>query len=638
MSQKNSIIETEKRTALVHYRADSLNEDQRTVDFVLATDAPADFGAYFEILGMEDGEIRSKRLDDGIVPVLDSHPQSQWKVQTVDDQFGVVTKWKKENGSMVGTCKFAKDERSERAFQKVKEGILRTGSVGYIVYGFRDVTPPEVKKKTYRAIDWELLEFSLVSIPADPDAKSRNQENEKYKTKIVEENSTLNERTQKMGKNDENENAEQPTAAEQIESVRVKATADEQGRIVDIQTAVRSAGLEDDLALDLITRNLSLAEASKEIFTKMAAKKKESASPAIDVNHRAEEKNRKTRISDMVTAIEHRVDSAVKVEGQSREFAGMSLFEMAKECVRATGKDVRLMDRETVIRQAFQGTSDFPTIAGAAMEKKIKLGYDSVVDNFKPLISETSRSDFKTGASVSLSDAPSLGEIKENGEFETGTFTESKEQYKIGTYGKRIALTRQVIINDDMGIFNKIPVSMGASGGRTLHALVWGFLNAAHTMGDGVALFHATHKNLAANAADLEAAVKAMLLLLRKQTAPKGAVMNYNPGYLVVGADYEIEGRKLVTQTTPASAADVNVYANTLQGLIVESSIAAKKTFLTGRKGEVDMIEVAWLNGQRGVNIRQRENSNILGVEWDIFMDVGAKPQDHRGLYSGGIT
>lgn len=632
-------METVKRTAVVHYRSDTLNEEARTIDFTLATDAPADFGGYFEILGMEDGEIRTKRLDAGIVPVLDSHPQKQWKVQTIDDQFGIVTKWSKEDGVMVGTLKFAKDERSERAFQKLKDGVLRTGSIGYYVYAVRDVTPTEAKKKTYRAIDWELIEFSLVSIPADPDAQSRNESVEKIQTIILDENQNLTERNSTMpGTNPEPQ--ETKLTAEQLQAARQQAAKETQERILDIQSAVRSAGLEPEYADELIKRDLSMAEASKEIFAKMAAKNKqtETVTPQIDVNHQAEDKKREERISSLALAIEHRNDSTVKVDGLSRQFAGMRMLEMARETLRLNGKDVRFMDDDSVIRQAFQGTSDFPIAAGSAIEKKVKKGYDVIVENFKPLITETSRSDFKTSASVSLSDAPALSEIKENGEFETGTFSESAEQYKIATYGKRVALTREAIINDDLSLFDKIPTSLGAAGGRKLHKIVWDIILSNGKMSDNKTLFHADHKNLAASAATLEAAVEALLLLVRKQVSPKGEIMNYNPGWLIVGADQEIAAKKLITSIVADSAANVNVLANTLQGVIVEATVAAKDCYLTGRKEEVDMIEVAWLKGKRGVNIRQRENSNILGMEWDVFMDVGAKALDHRGLYKGAKT
>nr|BFD58906.1 hypothetical protein CKG001_10130 [Bdellovibrio sp. CKG001] len=633
--EKRRAHETEKRTAVVTYRSETLNVEKRTIDFVLATDQPADFGGYYEVLGMEDGELRTKRLDDGIVPVLDSHPQAQWKTQTIDDQFGVIVAWKKEDGQIIGTLFFGSDERSDRAFKKVADGIVKTGSIGYFVYKHKPVSLPEDKKPTYRAIDWELVEFSLVSIPRDPDAQARNQVFEKIQTIILNETENIQERNADMPP-EKIEN--QPSPAD-LENVR-KA---ESQRILDIQTAVRSAGLGDEVATDLVQRGVSIEAASKEILAKMIdAKKSESGSqnPNIDVNHAAEEKKRDARIEGMTAALEHRMDSRVELKGQARDFAGMTMMEMAREGLRLQGKDVRGMDRETIIRQAFQSTSDFPVITGNLMNKRVKKGYDQVSKNFMPLISEVSRTDFKKASSVSLSDAPELEKLNENGEIKTGKFSESAEEYKIETYAKRVAITRQTLINDDMGVFEKIGPSFGAAGGRLLHALVFDILKNNPKMGDGETLFHAAkHLNVVAgNPASLEALLEAVLPLLRKQKTPKGQVMNLNPGYVVVGADLEVAAKKLITSVTAGKSSDVNIFSNALQGVIVEAGLPAKTAIVTGLKEEVDMIEVAWLNGQKGVNVSRRENTEVLGVEFDVWMDVGAKALDYRGLYKGTIA
>jgi len=158
------------------------------------------------------------------------------------------------------------------------------------------------------------------------------------------------------------------------------------------------------------------------------------------------------------------------------------------------------------------------------------------------------------------------------------------------------------------------------------------------TMGDGKILFHADHKNSSSGGATLAEVVGKLLLLMRQQKSSGGEYLALNPGYLIVGPDQEIAARQLVTSVNAATAADVNIYANTLKGVIVDPSIPLKTVYLTGVSAEVDMIEVAWLNGNRGVNIRHRENSNILGVEWDVFMDVGVAPLDFRGLYKGTLT
>lgn len=638
---------TEKRTAKVKYREGTLNTEERTIEFTLATDTVADFGGYFEILGMEDGELRTQRLDDGIVPVLDSHPQAQWKVQTIDDQFGAIISWRKEKGEIIGKLQFDDDERSDRAFKKVSKKTLKTGSIGYLVYRHRNMSGPEDKKPTYRAIDWEILEFSLVSIPRDPNAQSRSQAVDTIETIIENEKQTLNERTQTMPP--DNQPVVDPKTRtftqEELNTQLQDGVEARQQRILDIQAAVKSAGFEESFALELITKNVSFEAASKEILKKVAERNAASEAgnqvqPGLDVNHGAEEQKRSARIKAMANAIVHRADTTGKVElaEDAREFANLNLFEMARKSLSLQGKDARNLDGDVLIRSALQTTSDFPEITGTAMNMSVKRGWDTVINNYEGIVSHTSRNNFNDGGSISLSDAPQLKKVNEHGELKKGFFEESAEKYKIETLGVEVGITRQTFYNDQFGVFGKVPFSLGVSGARSVKRLVWSTVKDNKKMfSDKKELFHPDHRNmLAAAVAELDpAALAALRLLLRKQMSPKKEAMDYNPGYLIVSAELEEAGRKILSQIYPAMAQNVNVFKDDIQGLIVESSLDANDFYLSGRKEEVDMIELAWLNNKRGVNVQEIGRDGFLGIKWNVWMDVGGAPLDFRGLYKG---
>ena len=113
------------------YRAASvqpqtLNEDSRTIDVVFATDTPVSTydwmrGEVFnEVLGFEDGNIDFGRMNAG-APVLDNHD----RYSGTEGVRGVVEKAWVEKGVGKATIRFAKDEDSERMYQKVRDGILK---------------------------------------------------------------------------------------------------------------------------------------------------------------------------------------------------------------------------------------------------------------------------------------------------------------------------------------------------------------------------------------------------------------------------------------------------------------------------------------------------------------------------------
>ncbi len=72
--------------------------------------------------------------------------------------------------------RFAKDEYSERVFQKVKDKIIRNTSVGYRIDDFKEVSQKGDDIPTYRAQRWTPFEISLVGVGFDANATIRSNE------------------------------------------------------------------------------------------------------------------------------------------------------------------------------------------------------------------------------------------------------------------------------------------------------------------------------------------------------------------------------------------------------------------------------------------------------------------------------
>src|SRR6185436_17328360 len=87
--------------------------------------------------------------------------------------------------------------------------------------------------------------------------------------------------------------------------------------------------------------------------------------------------------------------------------------------------------------------------------------------------------------------------VNEHGEFKYGSVVEGKETYQLKTYGKIIAFTRQLIINDNLGAITRVASDWGTAAATLEANIVWAIITAnAAMITDGVALFHATHNNL----------------------------------------------------------------------------------------------------------------------------------------------
>lgn len=154
---------TWQRDKPLNLKSDSENERVITLSF--SSEEP--YERYFgpEILDHQDGAIDMSRLQS-IGCVLFNHNR--------DSVIGKIRKAWIENNRGYAEIEFDTDEFSEKIFQKVKNGTLKGVSVSYVVNNYESVK--EGKKSTdgrfngpcYIARNWEPLEISVVSVPADP--------------------------------------------------------------------------------------------------------------------------------------------------------------------------------------------------------------------------------------------------------------------------------------------------------------------------------------------------------------------------------------------------------------------------------------------------------------------------------------
>jgi HK97 family phage prohead protease len=151
----------------------TVDEDERTVDAAISTGAPvkrSDWrdGDYIEKLSMDPKAIRLERLNRGAA-FIDSH--NYWGGTGAMLGAVVPGSARVEKGELRARIKFSRSDEGERAFQDMKDGVLRHVSVGYLTHKFEvdDTTSPPTRNAT----DWEPHEVSAVAIPADPRAGFR---------------------------------------------------------------------------------------------------------------------------------------------------------------------------------------------------------------------------------------------------------------------------------------------------------------------------------------------------------------------------------------------------------------------------------------------------------------------------------
>lgn len=331
------------------------------------------------------------------------------------------------------------------------------------------------------------------------------------------------------------------------------------------------------------------------------------------------------------------------------ELRGYTLRELAKEHLERCGVSVRGLDNQTlagvalgIVRMSgMHTTSDFANILANTAEKILQKAYETAPSTWQAWCATASGNDFKSVDRPQLSEAPSLELINEHGEYTYGGFSDFKEANQIRTYGRKFAITRQALINDDLGALQRIPRAFGSAASRRINELVYAILTGNQVMAyDNTALFHADHGNLAGTPAALASATLGTArTAMRKQTGPNGTTLNIAPRYLLVPAALEMAAdvllRSVASTDSEKNSGVVNPWQNALVPVVEARLDATSATayFLAADPSVIDTVEVMFLDGNQAPVIEEMEQSSIDGREFKVRIDVGVRALDHRGLY-----
>ena len=648
----------------------TVNTEARSVDVVFTTGAAVrrrrwtgwdTSGPFDEILEVSDRAVDLTRLNAG-APALDSH--SVWSSHS---QVGVVERAWIEGKEGKATIRFPReglDQAADRMFGLISDGIIRNVSVGYSIERVKVVEPAAKGEVEQRIVErWTPLEVSFVTVPADPRAQVRAADQASYPVEIVDtrmqkEASMPESTTTVAGDVPASTETRQPPVAASAnpeptaarmpdapatpdsEAIATRAREAERDRVSTIYDLTGRLNLERRFAEDLVKRGVSVDESRRLILDQVAAKSDETRTfPHVSVPLGGRDE-RITRRDAVANALLHRYSPTLfQLEDAARQYRGMTLLELARESLGNAGVNTRGLSRDEVATRALHSTSDFPEILSAVTNKTLRQAYDAYPRTFALFCRQVLATDFKSMHRVQLGEAPQLLEVGESGEFKRGTLGESKESYKVKTYGRVVAITRQVLINDDLDAFTRIPAMYGNSIAQLESDVVWGIITSNPAMADGNALFHTTHKNLAGTGAALDvASVGAARAAMALQTGlDKKTVLNIRPAFLIVPAALELKAEQLVAQNlVPADSSKVVPPSiRTLSPISEPRLDAASATswYLAASPNQIDTIEYAYLEGQQGAYIETRNGFDVDGVEIKCRLDFGAKAIDWRGLY-----
>lgn len=342
--------------------------------------------------------------------------------------------------------------------------------------------------------------------------------------------------------------------------------------------------------------------------------------------------------SAMSNAIQARAGLVQPTDGNA--FRGMSLTEIARACVQQAGVDTRGMERLEVVGMAFtHSSSDFPQLLGDASRRALLQGYQEVEETFDQYTRPVNVGDFKPTNLVGLGAFSDLDVVPEGGEYKQGSFSEQSQAMKIVTYGKLFTITRQAIINDELGVFGDVPRKMGQAARRTLAKAVFDLINSNPILADGKRLFHADHKNLLPAALISTASVGAMQAAMRLQKDADGNLIQVPMRGLLTPVALSGLAKTVRTAQFAVGAGvgsnDPNIVRDTFE-VWDDGRLDAKDAqawYGISNPAYVDGIVVGYLDGNQTPYLEQHQGFTVDGVAWKVRLDAAPAIADYRGIY-----
>lgn len=387
-------------------------------------------------------------------------------------------------------------------------------------------------------------------------------------------------------------------------------------------------GVPTDRALGMIERGLTCAQATAEL---------QGASTQMTIKNRApratiQRDERTTRRNGMTDALVAQMQGKRDVTGPAAAYMGMSIIEMAAASVGHRGAIRSWGEKEQVLMQAMHTTSDFPAIFENALNKQLQEKYQLAAPTYRQISRKRNFKDFRPMPLVRTGDFPTLKPISEAGEIKWGTFGEGREQALISSYGVGVTISRQMMINDELGAIDEVLSNYGMTVALFEERTFYAFALAA-VMADGNTIFHASHGNLASGGAASAintAAVSAGRAAMRKQKSIDGNTLNIVPNILLVGPDKETEAEMFVAQITPTATTDVNPFSGRLTP-VVTAEISGNAWYLLSSANPCWIH--GYLEGAEAPRLRTDEPFGRQGFSMTLEHDFGLGAADYRGGY-----
>jgi hypothetical protein len=345
----------------------------------------------------------------------------------------------------------------------------------------------------------------------------------------------------------------------------------------------------------------------------------------------------------------------------SKPVQGLGIHGVMRAVLRTAGKPApdrfnadgirATFEADRMIRAGGFSTLSLPGILGNVANKSMLESYAAMPTTWQTFCAVASNSDFKQHTRYRMTGSGAFSEIGKGGEIKHITHSEESYANTLHTEGAMIALTRQDIINDDLGALTKTPRILGRMSAIALEKSVFRLLLSNP---GSPAFFSTEHANYSTSAGVLDVdALTAMEQAFLELVDVNGDPIMIVPRTLLVPPALSVTANSLVSslelRNTAADTVSTtkNPHAGRFQVAVSPWLTNANLTnnsdtgyYLFAQPGDIAAMEVAFLDGNQVPTIESGDTDfNTLGMQWRAYHDFGVALSDYRAaVFYDGTT
>lgn len=403
-------------------------------------------------------------------------------------------------------------------------------------------------------------------------------------------------------------------------------------RAVTILDLGERAGMDLSAVREAIAANVTVEEFRQRAFDHMASRDNASRISNARVTHDEQDTIRSARIE----ALSYSFGAPRPQDGPSaaaRQFMDHGIVSLAMHCTGERNYPHSAAAKDELIQRAAMTTSDFPLIMGSAINRTLEARYALATPTYRRIARQRNFRDFRAHTSLKTGDFPMLEKVAEDGAIKFGKLSEGKETLYCYSYAKALALTRQVLINDDLGAI----MDMLADYGQTvaLFEEVTFYATALNaTLADAKTVFHSGHANLAVSggAISVDTVAAGRTAMAQQKSLDGNPLLANAPAILLCGPTTITDAEKLVASITPATVSNVNIFSGRLEPLST-AQITGNAWHLLPDPATGCNYRWGYLEGAAGPRVRVEEPFGRQGMAMSVELDFGCGATDYRYGY-----